>query len=104
MAQTALYDAEHVSSNLIKIVSGEKPKPYKPKLPVTVVPVGANWAAVEWGKIRFAGSFGWLMRSAADWIGFKDIQPAWKATEQWFTSFGEQEECATCKAAILRKN
>jgi hypothetical protein len=43
------------------------------------------------------------MRSAADWIGFNDIQPWYKATEQWFTEFGTQEECETCKVAMMRQ-
>jgi NADH dehydrogenase len=102
MAQTALYDAEFLSENLVRLVKNEKLKPYKAKMPVTVVPVGSSWAAVEWGKLRFAGRSGWLMRAAADWIGFHDVEPVWQATEQWFTSFGSQEKCDTCKAANLR--
>lgn len=103
MAQTALFDAEHVAVNLQHQIHNESLKTYKPVLPVTVIPVGADWAAVEWGKLHFAGGLGWLLRSAADWIGFNDLQPWWKATEQWYTEFGAEEECPTCKAAMLKQ-
>jgi hypothetical protein len=39
------------------------------------------------------------LRWAADWVGFHDLQPWWKASEQWFTEFGSQEECLTCATA-----
>jgi NADH dehydrogenase FAD-containing subunit len=76
-------------------------KAYKPKLPITVIPVGSDWAAVEWGKFHFAGKTGWLLRSAADWIGFNDVEPVLQATEQWFKEFGTQEDCPTCKIAMM---
>lgn len=96
LAQTALRDAEHVSRNLIAKLQGQAQLPYVPKQPVSVIPVGANWAAVEWGKLHFSGRLGWLLRSAADWIGYNDLQPWWKAAEQWLAEFGSQEDCVTC--------
>ena len=102
MAQTALSDAEHVSTNLLRALQGKPLKTYKPVLPVTVIPVGPDWAAVEWGKIHFAGGTGWLLRSAADWIGFNDVEPWWKATEQWFLEYGRQEDCEICKLALMQ--
>jgi NADH dehydrogenase len=103
LAQTALYDAETVSRNLIHLIEQKEMKAYKPTMPVTVIPVGRDWAAVEWGKLHFAGRTGWLLRSAADWIGFNDVQPWYKATEQWFTEFGTQEDCPTCNVARMHQ-
>lgn len=97
LAQTALYDAEFVASNLVAKLRRKPQQAYVPKQPVSIIPVGANWAAVEWGKVRFSGRLGWLLRSAADWIGFRDLQPWWKASEQWLTEFGSQEDCLTCE-------
>lgn len=103
LAQTALADAKLVASNLVRtVVRKQKPRPNKSKLPISVIPVGAGWAAVEWGKIQFSGRSGWWLRSAADWIGFKDLQPWWKASEQWLTEFGTQEECPTCTVFEMR--
>jgi NADH dehydrogenase len=103
MAQTALVDAETVCKNLVRSSEGQQPTPYKPIRPVTVIPVGDDWAAVEWGKLHFSGRAGWFLRSAADWIGFNDIEPWYKATEQWFTEFGTQEECPTCNVARMHE-
>lgn len=101
MAQTALLHADNVSHNMVRLFNGAEPKPNKPQLPVTVIPVGKDWAAVDWGKIHFAGKGGYMLRSAADWIGYNDLQPWWEATEQWFTEFGRFEDCPTCSVAAM---
>ncbi len=96
LAQTALTDAEFVADNIKRHLDHKELRTYKPKRPISVIPAGADWAAVEWGKIHFSGRLGWWLRSAADWIGFHDLEPWWKATEQWSTEFGSQEDCLTC--------
>lgn len=96
MAQTALYDGAYVAKVLKHKASGKDPKDYAVKKPITVIPVGERWAAVMWGQVRLYGWIGWALRSAADFIGFKDYQPWWKATEQWLTEFGEEEYCPVC--------
>lgn len=102
LAQTALNDAVQLSNNIIRTLEGKPRKMYKPAMPITVIPVGAGWAAVEWGKLHFAGALGWLLRSAADWIGFHDYQNWWKASEQWMNEFGTQEDCPTCSVATMK--
>ena len=101
LAQTALADAHQVAHNLTRQLNDQTPKPYKSTRPVSVIPVGEGWAAVEYGNIQFSGKPGWYLRSAADWIGFKDLEPWWKASEQWLTEFGAQEECPTCIVAHM---
>lgn len=102
MAQTALLHAETVAKNLVKAQKFGELKPNKPQAPVSVIPVGADWAAVDWGKVHFAGRLGYFLRMAADWIGFADLQPWWKATEQFMTEFGTFEDCPTCSVATMR--
>jgi len=99
LAQTALTDAEFVTENIKRYLDHKDLLRYKPKRPISVIPAGANWAAVEWGRVHFSGLLGWWLRWAADWVGFHDLQPWWKASEQWFTEFGSQEECLTCATA-----
>lgn len=99
MAQTALYDARFVSDNLARLSSGRHPYPYKAKQPVSIIPAGPEWAAVDWGKLHFAGKLGWALREAADWVAFHDFEPWWKATRQWATEFGEEENCPVCVTA-----
>lgn len=96
LAQTALGDGEFVAEDMMRRADGKNPEAYKPKKPISVIPVGEGWAAVEWGKQQFAGFIGWMLRSAADWIGFHDLEPWWKASQQWMTEFGSQEDCPTC--------
>lgn len=99
MAQTALRDAEFVARDIEKQVAGEKREAYKPKKPISIIPAGPEWAAVEWGKFHFAGKRGWLLREAADLVGFHDLEPWWKAAEQWATELGTEESCGVCATA-----
>lgn len=96
LAQTAVYDGHYVALDIEASFHGNVGSPYNPKVPASVIPVGDGWAAFEWGKLKLTGRFGWFMRQAADWIGFHDIEPWWKANEQWLTEFGEEENCVIC--------
>lgn len=99
LAQTALGDAIFVAGNIKRHLDHKPLRTYKPKRPVSIIPAGAGWAAVEWGRFHLSGKLGWWLREAADWIGFHDLEPWWKATEQWSTEFGRQEDCLTCATA-----
>jgi len=103
MAQTALYDGAYVAQNLKRKADGKDPKGYNVKKPITVIPVGEKWAAVQWGGLRMYGWLGWVLRQAGDYVGFKDYQPWWKAYKQWLTEFGREETCEVCKAALAAK-
>jgi NADH dehydrogenase len=98
MAQTALYDAEFVARNIEKEQKGNMPQTYTPKKPISVIPVGSCWAAVEWGKQAFAGFWGWTLHVFVDLIAFHDLQSWPKAGAQWMEAMGESdaEICPTC--------
>lgn len=97
MAQTALHDGEFVAKNIIREIKGNVPKEYAPKQPVSVIPVGPNWASVEWGKRHFSGFVGWALRSLADLTGFHDLESWPKAGEQWMQSLSEEDlDCPNC--------
>jgi NADH:ubiquinone reductase (H+-translocating) len=96
MAQTALYDGHFVAENIERHLEGRLMRRYVPKRPIYVIPVGHNWAAVLWGKVQIYGLAGWLLRLAADMVGFKDYEPWWRATKQWMTEFQTEETCPTC--------
>lgn len=80
MAQTALHNGQVVARNIIRQHHGLTPFPYRPRRPIYVIPVGEGWAAVVWGRFQFTGRIGWLLRLGADWIGYHDLEPWWKAT------------------------
>lgn len=97
LAQTAIYDGHYVAHDIEAKFHGNEGSPYRPKTPATVVPVGHGWAAFEWRKLHFTGRLGWFLRQAADWIGYHDLEPWWKASQQWLTEFGEEEDCENCR-------
>ena len=97
MAQTALNDADFVSTNILRSLREAKLHPYKPKRPFSVVPVGANWAGLNWGKINFYGFIASLIREVADLRGFSDIEPIPKALRQLVRENESYETCKICK-------
>jgi NADH dehydrogenase len=102
MAQTALLDASFVAKDIQKQLSGESRPDYVPEKPISVIPAGPRWAAVEWGNIHFSGFRGWLLRQAADWAAYHDLEPWWKASEQWLTGLGHEERCPVCSGQLQR--
>lgn len=103
LAQTALYDGKFVASNLKRRASGKDMKSYKVRKFVTVIPAGEHWAAVIYGGFRIYGWLGHAIRSAADLIGFHDLEPWRAATKQWYSEFGHQESCEVCTIAMAAK-
>lgn len=96
LAQTALYDGRFVAVNLKRLAGGKQMKPYEPKRPIYVTPVGPYWAAVLWGRVRFYGWLGWLVRSLADFMGYQSIEPWAKASKHWQATFSTEETCLLC--------
>ena len=96
MAQTALYDAVFVAGNL-KRQAGNKPqRGYKPKRPIYITPVGPHWAAVQWGGAHIYGWLGWLLRNAADYAGYHEYEPWWRAGERLKATYDSEETCSIC--------
>jgi NADH dehydrogenase len=83
LAQTALHDAQFVAKNFWREQNGEPPKKYKAVMPPVVIPVGENWAILEWHGIRISGWLGSLLRRAADFIGYNDMLPLGQALGVW---------------------
>lgn len=96
MAQTALYDGKFLASNLKRLSEGKKQRPYRAKRPAYVTPVGPRWAALLWGKVHFYGWLGWVMRSAADYIGYHDYEPWRMATKHWIAAYQNENNCRVC--------
>lgn len=97
LAQTALYDGEFIAENIARQTEGKMPASYVPKEPISVIPVGKNWASVQWGQRHFNGYSGWILRLLADLVGFHDLESWPKAGEQWLQSMGEEDfDCPSC--------
>ncbi len=102
MAQTAVIDGEFVAENLKRRIHGKSLKSYRAKEPWSVIPVGKHWAFASRGGFRTYGILGWLLREAADFIGFHDYEPWQEAGKQWLTEFGREEVCKTCQASLAQ--
>jgi NADH:ubiquinone reductase (H+-translocating) len=98
MAQTAIHDGEYVARSLIDIVINERtPDPYVAKRPIYVFPAGPGWAAVQWGRFRLYGRIGWALRRAADFMGYRDYEPFFKATKRWLSDYERDDLCPVCQ-------
>ncbi len=92
LAQTALHDAIFVAKNIVRERSHSPLDVYKAVLPISIIPVGKNWAAFEWKFIRFYGRAASMMRSVADFVGYSDILPLGQALGTWRASMIEEDD------------
>lgn len=83
LAQIAVHDGQFVAENILRQLRGHSPHTYQASQPATVVPVGHQWAVVEWGSLSITGRVGYWMRRAADLVGYIDILPVGKAIKLW---------------------
>lgn len=107
MAQTAIYDGAYLARSLESLVTHKKnPLPYAAKQPIYVMPAGPNWAAVQWGPLKLYGRVGWALRRAADFMGYHDYEPFFKATKHWFAEYEQQDLCTRCQpdSSMLEKH
>lgn len=96
MAQTALHNAIFVANHLRAKANDKKTSQYEPKKPIYVTPAGPYWAAVLWGPLRIYGLLGWLLRRAADFVAYHDLEPWWKASKLWLAESTRHEDCPDC--------
>lgn len=85
-AQTAIYDAQFLADNIARQQRGKKPRRYKPRQPVSVIPVGENWAAFEWHGIRLYGRISSILRRLGDLHGYMGYLPFIQALRPWFAA------------------
>lgn len=83
LAQTAIHNADLLAYNLARLAEGRAQRAYKPRLPVSAVPVGSNWAVIEWRFIKIYGFIGGMIRRAADLVGYKDVLPLGTSLGAW---------------------
>ncbi len=96
LAQTAVRDGKYVADNLKRRADGKVMNSYRAHQPITIIPIGENWAAVVSGQLRFYGHLGWSLRQIADAWAFHDYEPWLQAGRQWLTYYGSEESCRTC--------
>jgi len=100
VADTAVYDGRFVANNLRRQAKGQAPKPYKPRQPIYVTPTGPYWSSVIWGKTRFYGKLGYLVRRLTDLIAYRNLQPWWPASRRWLAVNIKEESCPICATSL----
>jgi NADH:ubiquinone reductase (H+-translocating) len=98
MAQTAIADANYVTDDLLRRFHNHPRRTYIPSAPVSVIPVGADWASVEWGPLRLFGWPGAVLRRLADLVAYIDIESIPKAVSVWLQDSRRQDLCPICSA------
>lgn len=99
LAQIALHDAQFVARAIKARLAGRPQPLYQIVDPPVVIPVGANWAVLEWKKILLTGRVASWIRKAADFIGYHDILPIGLALGVWRSGNVHEEDCPVCRGA-----
>jgi NADH dehydrogenase len=95
LAQTALHDALFVAKNIRRELKGKVLKKYQAVKPPVVVPVGEDWAILEWRGLRISGWLGAILRRIADFIGYNDMLPLGQALGVWHASMVMEDDYFT---------
>lgn len=96
LAQTALHDALYVADSIKRHYENKHQKAYSAKKPPVVIPVGHDWAILEWHKLTFGGYPASIIREAADVIGYSDILPIGRALGAWRAQRVREDNCVVC--------
>lgn len=99
LAQIAIKDADFVAKDILAIKHHKHRPIYSQKTPPVVIPVGDYWAIVEWKKLRISGFIGYMVRRAADMVGYLDVLPKKMAIKSWYANGVREYSCQTCERA-----
>lgn len=83
MAWPALNQATFVAKHLARIRAKQPTPPFKPTQPPSGIPVGSNWAYIEWRGMYAAGLTGHLIRRKMELHGYKQLLPKSIAIAAW---------------------
>ena len=98
LAQTAIHDGSFVAKNIIRLKKEKYQKPYKPQIPISIIPVGEKWAVSVYRKIIIFGYFSSILRQLGDLDGYLKLLPLMSAIKFWLKSFAkEPKSCSRCK-------
>lgn len=97
LALTAVHNAGYVGKAIIRLHKKKHLRKYHPFAPISVIPVGPNWALLQWKQFVLAGPVASLMRIAADLIGYSDVMGPRRAFSMWLHRNKQEEDCTLCK-------
>lgn len=83
MAWPALDQATFVAKHLARRKAKQPTPAFRPTQPPSGIPVGSNWAYVEWRGVYAAGLTGHLIRRKMELHGYKQLLPNHVAVAAW---------------------
>lgn len=83
MAWPALNQATFVAKHLSRIKKKQPLVGFRPSQPPSGIPVGSNWAYVEWLGTYAAGLTGHVVRRRMELYGYKQLLPRQAAISAW---------------------
>jgi NADH:ubiquinone reductase (H+-translocating) len=96
LAQTAIHNADFVAKDIWRRHRRVHRPAYRPFPPASVIPVGRHWAVAQWGPITVYGFLGYMVRRAADLIGYADIERWPAAVRIWLQDNRHETGCPIC--------
>ncbi len=83
LAWPAMRQGKFTAINLSRQVLKKPLRRYKPSRPPVGIPVGENWAYVEWKGVYAAGRLGAWLRRRMELYGYRQLMPAKMARAVW---------------------
>lgn len=95
-AQTAVYDGGFVAGVIKSKLLNLRSVKYQPHHPISILPIGANWALAELGRVTIGGRVGMWIRKMADLRFYLSILPIGLALSVFFEGDKLTETCPDC--------
>lgn len=96
-ALTAIRHGNFVAKDIsARLEHKKRPTKYESK-PVVVIPVGKNWAIMQYGKLVLYGKIASIIRGVADYVGYSDVLGYGRALTIWSNSDNTDNNCPVCK-------
>lgn len=99
LALTALHNAMYVARHINYSIRGHRLRPYKPLKPVTIIPVGDDWAVFQWRKLVISGRVASWLRTWYDFFGYAEVMGIRPAAKVWLRRNRTHEDCPFCQTA-----
>ncbi|MEO5499765.1 MAG: FAD-dependent oxidoreductase [Candidatus Saccharimonadales bacterium] len=97
LAQTAIFDGIFVAKTISAEAHHKTLPRYSAKKQPVVIPVGHNWAILEYGWIRITGPVASFIRKCADMIGYLDFVSLPEALGLFLAKPQREEDCEICR-------
>lgn len=104
LAQTAIHQAHYVARVIGREMRQRPIRAYKPRRPFSIIPVGHNWAVLQYGNFTLYGRLAGVMRKWADFIGYADVLGYRKSYKIWRQFDAAEETCVVCRSYMRERN